>query len=242
MKKHKSLSQRWKEHYASFLPKEERTDIIEAEFEPEEIADIEIVATSNKKTSKSQLKKLLLAQELLRQQKLLEEQKKRALDIRNVDQSNYVVAPNSIESYLLRVLSPTDAPIHINNIIEQMEAIGWKTSSKYHKYSRVYSALKLNYALFTKVGKATFKLREGFRGRKPIKTTSATLKAEDNKLITIKDISYDLAKRYADSEGIYPSKLYHIMKHIGYNCNYSSVYRAMQSELFTRDGFWYKPV
>lgn len=245
----KTIAERWKEHFASLTAKqaELEAELIDEEAEPEvefeiEIEEEEESPKQSKTKNNKDLRRLIFARELLRRQAEIEEEKSRAQDLREVDQTNYVVNPTSIEAYLLRVLVPTEESLHINDIIERIEALGWVSTSKYHKYSRVHSALRKNYFMFMKVGKAEFKLREGFRGRKPEKIVRIVAQEnEPAKLITIKDIVYDVSKTYQDAEGTYPSRVHNIMKRIGYKCNYSSVYRAMQSDLFTRDGFWYKP-
>lgn len=238
----KTLSDRWKEHYASFVSKDEIDD---DDVEELEEFDVEIEEEPEEPQSKkNNVQDLITVRNLLRIGDALEEQHKRAIDIREVDQANYVVRSTSIESYLLRALYATEEGLHINDIIARIEVLGWASTSKYHKYAQVYSALNKNYFMFMRVSKGKFKLREGFRGRKPAKLQQPQPAQNQGqaKLITIKDIVYDISKLYQDDSGIYPSRAHDIMKHIGYSCHYSSVYRAMQTDLFTRDGFWYKPV
>lgn len=237
----KTLAQRWKEYYASMCKNGSYLEIEEEET-PEDTKE-DIVVKKPTRKEKREAKKLIAIQELLKALARQEELKQQALDISIVNQSKYIISTKSIEAYLLRVLYAANIPLHITSIIEHMEEIGWSSQSKYHKYDLVRKALSSNNYMFAKVGVATFVLRDGFRGDKLKEQSISIAETNDNtKLTTLKDVVYDVAKECQDNFGdIYPGKVYDKMRnHYGYRCAYSSVYRAMQSDKFIRNGFSYK--
>jgi hypothetical protein len=233
----KKTAQRWKEYYASMCKNGTLLEIEEEEMPEDTKEDIQTIKKPTRKE-----KKLLAIQEFLKALAKQEELKQQALDIRIVNQSKYIINTKSIEAYLLRVLYASDTPLHITSIIEHMGAIGWVSQSKYHKYNLVNKALSSNNYMFAKVGAATFTLRDGFRGIKQKKQINTTKINYNTKLTTLKDIVYDVAKECQGKFGdTYPGKVYDKMrKYYGYRCAYSSVYRAMQSNRFVRNGLSYK--
>lgn len=240
-------SQGWMEHYSSMerqSPKEKK----------ERVLGPCIIPLSKKESSKKEepkpvhismkrrdMKILLAVREHLRSRVREAEQKKRALDIKEVDQAAHVLNPSSIEARIVKALSATGEPTHINNIIDHMETHGWVSSSKYHKYAQVYRAIRDNYYMIMKVGKATFRLRNGFTGQKPDRPAPQIKEEKEQKLTTLLDVIIDVASTYRGDHGIYPARVHLIMNTIGYNCAYSTVHRAMQGDMFERNGFWYTP-
>jgi hypothetical protein len=239
------MSEEWKQHYFRMGEKAEQPAFNNNVFPDTFPMKTSATKTISKKTvksvfslKKSDIKALLYTRELLRRKAEKAEEKDRAHDIKSVNQSKYIVKIDSIEAYLIKVLSLTEEALHINKIITKIEELGWRTSSTYHKYSQVYNALHTNDYMFLRTARATFKLREGFRGRKPEKEERVVRERFDN-TITIKDIAASITKRYQSEKGIWPAKVHFIMEHMGFKCAYSSVYRAMQCDDFAKNGSWY---
>lgn len=184
---------------------------------------------------------LLYVRETLRRQIHAADEKRRAKHIKQVDKSIYLIQPCSIVSYIRQALLTSESPLHINHIIERIETLGWKSSSVYHKYSQVHKALRTNSYMFCRVGKASFKLCVAFSGHLPTtEARQAHRKSLGPKLTTFKDVVVNIAKEYQKTNnGSYPGQIHYVMMCMGFSCSYSTVYRAMQSEEFVRDGYWY---
>lgn len=193
--------------------------------------------------SKGEMKALLAVRNVIREHTRYAEEKARAQAISIIDRKAVGVDDNSTEGYIARVLATTDVSMHINDIITAIEAIGWKSESKYHKYSHVRKTLRDNYFMFERTEKATFKLREGFRGRAPIKIEKKpAIKYSETKLTTLEDIIADVMEKRKTKVkyGMYPAGVWYILRRMGYKrISYSSVYNAMQNKRFHRSGFWY---
>lgn len=226
----KTVSEKWKEHFASMekVKTKSKTEKVQRAFPSVKRQDMKI---------------LLYVRELLRRQKENAEARRRAHEITQVNKTEYALQPGSIEHYLFQVLSVTDDEVHVKWIIPHMEALGWHSTSEYHKYALVHKALARNEYMFLRVGPGLFKLREGFRNRKPEKpeVTPPVEEGERSHVIpTIRDIVKDITQRYSVEQGIYPARVHYIMRCMGYKCAYSTVYRSMQCDDFTREGNWYK--
>jgi hypothetical protein len=213
---------------------EEQPDEDEGDPEPEP----ELPPISN--IERRDVKVLLIVREILRRQAAQAERKRNAEDIRQLDKSLYEIKPGSVTAYIVQVLSWTNDPIHINQIIAQIEGAGWNTTSTYLKYDIVRKALRD--PMFEKVGRGMFRLRDGFRGIKPEKTEPPTRRDKIDTLTTLKDVAIRIAKTYQTERGIYPARLHFIMGRTGFSCAYSSVYRVMQCSPFVRDGMSYKVI
>jgi len=197
------------------------------------------VKAEKKELKKSDIRILLAVREMLRKQAHQAELHKQSHTITEVDQKEYILDVNSLESYIVRVLSSSKTPVHITDIISKCEQLGWETSTVHHKYATVYRALKDNYYMFSKVDKATFTMRAGFIGEKPEKNEHKEDQVYNPDVPTITDVVLSVAEKFQTESGIYPSRVHYIMKRMGYKCGYSSVYRAMQDERFSRNGYWY---
>lgn len=243
----KDMAKAWAEYYASFKPHSRLDEEIEQPEEDEEdsesLIEVEICTTPEprekkpRETKAQKVKRLM--EELLFRRAYEAEIKRRATTISKVDANQYTLQPNTIEHLLYQSLSAN--PKHITDIITDIEALGWKSNSKYHKYAQVHKALRSNIYMFVRVGSATFKLRNGFNGahiEKPAPKEQANKDSEN--IPTITDIAIDITKRYQETNGIYPGRVHQIMNEIGYRCSYSGVYRAMQSKPFVKEGFWYR--
>lgn len=230
-----SLFGKWKFHFSSMSKPEEQDEW------PTHVP-VPIKKTVSKVSSlkKTDLRTLLIVRELLKKEAFQAVEKRRAHDIKEIDQSEYSIKTNSIEAFIMRVLFASEEPIHINRIIEQIEALGWKSNSIYHKYKQVYDVLTDSSYMFQNTGGACFKLREGFRGRLPEKTERSPLHERTETIPTIKDIVINVSKTFATKNGVYPGQVHYIMGRCGIECSYGVVYRIMQTNAFVKNGFWYR--
>lgn len=184
---------------------------------------------------------LLMVRQLIDGYKNDQEELERSLEITIVDSTDVGINLNSIEYFIARVLKGNEQGMHVTNIIDALGGLGYTINSEHHKYSTVYRACSDNYYMFMRVGKATFKLREAFFNRKPARPVQI-VKPESlpsDKVTTFTDIIVSVVKDFQTEYGIYPGRVWNIMNHIGYKCSYSAVHRAMQGDLFIRDGFAY---
>lgn len=174
-------------------------------------------------------------QRYLEIQKIEEETFKRATDIRSVDQKKFAVKINSLESLLVKILFTANTPLHITSIIEKAEQLGWISNSIYHKYNTMRKAIARGSYMFMGHGKGFFSLRDGFRG-KTYNKEQRILRKRSDKIASAKDIVIDvaLACQTKTTNGIFPSKLFAIIRAMGYNCSYRQVYRALQDKSFVK--------
>lgn len=154
--------------------------------------------------------------------------KEKRLQTIEIDQSEFVLNPTTLETFIVKVLCNVDY-LHINDIIFKIEALGWKSKSAYHKYSVINKALNNN-VMFMRTGKGTYKLREGFKCNIPKKIARAK-KSYNTPIPTLKDIVSNVINQYKQSNkytDVSPTIIHNLMRKMGYNCSYSSVRRAMQ--------------
>lgn len=194
----------------------------------------------SKKLLAKEIRLVLYARELVKKKAVQKENERRAKQISIVDQSKYVVKIDSIECYILKFLSAIDEPAHIIRIINEIEKLGWKTTSKYHKYKQVLNALCKNDYMFFRCGDGMFKLCEGFKGHKPIDIAPLAKRERPAKLTRIKDVVAGVVKNYQSDKGISAAHVYYIMTQMGFKCSATSIYRAMQSNEFIKENSWYK--
>jgi hypothetical protein len=173
-----------------------------------------------------------------------EASEKQAADIKVVDQTEFIVQPGSTEHFIQQVLLASPHGLHTNQIIEQIEAAGWVSESKYHRYSAVNKALRQHYYMFASVkdgDKRKYKLRLAFRPDYHPKKIGVVKRQrrQDDKIPTLKDIIADTI-RHCKKQTMYPSKVVSILQRMGYDVTYNAVHIAMQDEtVFRRDGFQY---
>jgi hypothetical protein len=174
-----------------------------------------------------------------------EANERQAADIKVVDQAEFVVIPGSTEHFIQQALLANSHGLHINEIIEAIEAAGWVSESKYHRYSAVNKALRQHYYMFASIrdGKTRrYKLRLAFRSDYKPKKIGVSLreKRQGANIPTLKDIVADII-RQCKKQLIYPSKIVSILQGMGYrDVSYKSVHAAMQDEtIFRREGFAY---
>lgn len=189
--------------------------------------------------SKKDARILLSVREMIVSHMQREEQARRSSVITVINPDQFRIAPNSIESLIAQALRGNDAGLHINDIIPRLEALGWRTTSVHHKYTEVYRAIRRHYYMFEKLGRAKFRLREAFAQRPAEPRSPRQSNPTSKKLTTIKDIAIGVVQKFGDAASS-PSIVWAIMLRMGYDCSYSSVYKAMQDEkVFKRDGFFY---
>lgn len=238
----KSLAERWKEHYSSMEAGYYSSTQDDEEPEEQELIEVQIEKPVKSRENKdAKIKRLL--HDFIQHCRDGAETKRRAKAITKIDSAPYLIKQNSLEHYIRQTLLPTNTAKHITEIIDQIETLGWKTTSKYHKYAAVNKALRQNSYMFLNVGSGMFKLRNSFSGIKiapPEQQLRQQKPQEQSKITTIEDVVVSMAGKYQDENGIYPSRVHYVMKRMGYRCAYSSVYRAMQSEKFVRNGYWYR--
>ena len=196
---------------------------------------------------KRRLKVLFLVRGWLEDFNKQEEDKERAKTITVLNQSNYAINLNTVEAFLVRVLS-ANGPTHINDIIAEIEKLGWRSTSIYHKYD--YISHKLNKAsyMFENLGKGIYQLRDGFKGSATKNEQPVRKKRDDSliqygtTLITLDNIVEDLVKALSRGKAkkTYPGEVWDYMRKMGFKCSYSSVYRAMQKPKYKREGAFYK--
>jgi hypothetical protein len=242
----KSLAQQWKDYFASFGKYSPTDEVLEnpdgEEPEEENLIEVEIETTKSRKPRESKAARTQrLMCELLVRRAEEAETTRRAQNIQQLDRTKYIIKKGSIEDYIHTTLSKLNAAKHISTIINEIEVLGWKSESKYHKYAAVSKALHNSSYMFRSVGNGSFKLRDAFRGLIIPKGQQITKTLpKDNTIPTLKDIIIDIAKEHQDKGGMYPGRVYDLMRKTGYRCAYSSVYRAMQTAPFIRNGFFYR--
>src|SRR5260221_3156910 len=164
--------------------------------EMEDILPFPIVSfASNKKkvspsvsaSAKRRLEALaaLYAKRRLEEEK--EEEEERRTKIITKFDASIVLKKNCLDTYLDQLLRNSDG-LHMADIIDGLINLGWVSKSKYHTYSSIYSFINKNSSMYEKVGKATFKLRQGIE-RKPIdKLIVERIEEEVKAIPTTKDI------------------------------------------------------
>ena len=178
-----------------------------------------------------------------------EKNKQQAIEQVRVDQTAFAIQPGSTEHYIQQALLATPSGLKIGELIEQIEAAGWVSESKYHRYSAVNKALRMHYYMFATVKSkkdavSKYKLRPAFKPtnrterRIPVAPTHST--EHLTSIPTLKDVIVDIVKE--NRSGSYPSKVWNILQRMGYaNVSYKSVYAAMQDpKRFVRNGFEYE--
>ena len=215
----------WKQNYATFLQSssEEMEDFV--------IQAFPLKPKKSKKPKEIDWIAVMKQMAILRQQRAEEE--KRAKDIRQVPPVKF--DETSLSSRIFQVLSNAKSPLHINDIIIQVEALGWKSTSQYHKYRQFQHVLSECYYLFEKVGVATYTLRMAFTDKKPDKPIEIKSKVShaDTKITTLKDLIGDIVKEYTAITPIQAH--YSLFDLFGLWLSYSTVWRALQDERFVKD-------
>ena len=210
--------------------------IARSSFKPKKEKDVARIV------SKRDTRTLLLVRDMLFAHKEREELRKRCRTITTIEPSKFDVEQTSTVAFIFRALQNDNDGKHINTIITNIEQLGWTTTSIYHKYSDVYSAIRKNYYMFERVAKATFRLREAFANRTPAVRSANIVKlpAPTQNLVRLKDVAVCVVEKFHRKPGLSTHLVWSIMHHIGYRCYYRSVQRVMQDKkLFSRRGNYY---
>jgi hypothetical protein len=159
-------------------------------------------------------------------------EEKRALKIKQIKPTT--INASSLSFLIFQVLSTAIKPQHINDIITNVETLGWKSTSQYHKYNQFQHTLSDHYYMFEKVGVATFRIREAFSGKKSIIQSKPRIAiATNTKIASMKDVVEDIVKKY---ESITPAQVHYVLwTMLGIWCSYSTVRRALQDDRFVKN-------
>jgi uncharacterized protein YdcH (DUF465 family) len=217
----------WKNHYISMLPVEED----DQSFDEQDFSKIKKTKINSKQKLASSIRNL--AVRYVRAQKKLN----RAQNIREV--SSPKNNPKSLSSLIFQILSASETPLHIVDIIAKLQALGWKSDSQYHIYNNVHQAISNNYHMFEKVDTATYQIRFAYKNIKEPKTSSKKFDMPKSNKVSLKDIVQEAVKDYAPHNDLSARDIHYIVYTMGVNCSYSAICRALQDKRFKKDGKWY---
>jgi hypothetical protein len=178
--------------------------------------------------SKKDINTLFVVREVIKDYNHRLEKKRQALDIRTVDQRPYVINSTSAEAFIIRALHLADRPLHFNEIVDKIEALGWKSYSKYHKFSYLEKVLRNSYYIFDRVGPATFALRGAFSTK-----STAIVEVPKEKLDLTSPIPTlsDIVRSIIETETVNKvADVHQIMTEIGYDVSYSSIRKIVVSK------------
>lgn len=113
--------------------------------------------------SQNDIKAILYSQNVFNEYAKSEESKRQAKAIKRVNQSRYMIAPHSAQSYIIRALYKSNAPLHRDQLVFEMERLGWHPKSVLYNRTRYVERLcQKNEYMFRRVKPATWELRAGF--------------------------------------------------------------------------------
>jgi hypothetical protein len=173
--------------------------------------------------SKRDMRVLLYLRQVLQAHNEDEEAQKRSKLITKVEAVKFTQKPNSLSQHLHDLLLPAGKTgLHINDIIEGIEKAGYNLQSKYHKYSQVNSALRRHGYMVLRIGRGTFRLRDGFLNKKQVKQPVKQVITSSNLLVNKVPKLIDIAKYViveCQDHDLTPQKVWYIMSQMGYNCS-----------------------
>jgi hypothetical protein len=146
-------------------------------------------------------------------------------------------------SSIFKILSKAKEPLHVSAIIETLKKTDSINSGSHHSYAIVYRTLTRNHAIFTRVSRATFKLRKGFIPHNkpaPIARDEGENEAEDS--ASLQSLVIDAFKNLPPDNQSSPADVFQLLKDMGFNRPYKSIYEAMQSAAFSRENAVYSLV
>jgi hypothetical protein len=146
-------------------------------------------------------------------------------------------------SSIFKILSKVKDPLHVSAIIEALQKADSINSETHHSYAIVYRTLTRNHAIFTRVSRATFKLRKGFIPHNkpaPIARQEDENDAEDS--ASLQSLVIDAFRNLPPDNQSSPADVFQLLKDMGFNRPYKSIYEAMQSASFSRDNAVYSLV
>lgn len=221
-------------HPGRFAPSSSKTKVIKTITPPRKLI-----------ISRQHAKFLTNVARVLHQHKKQEQNAEQALSIRLVSQKQFAIKQDSTEAYIKRVLLDQQDGLTIVQIIDHIEALGWISESKYHRYNLVAKTLRQCYYMFDRFeadGKMSkYKLRTAFLPQHPIERTVSAAIVADATIPTTKDLVVGVIQyKGLNKHGTYPSQVWTLLQHMGYDLTYKAVRLAMQDEkVFKRNGFWY---
>ena len=231
---------RWKSHFASIG-------------EPEELQEWQLIRAklskllAVQKLPKRPVVRLTKAQREAREDAYIKALEKKEMEVRRRALDIKVVQPKTesqtgLYAKIYQTLSEAKKPLHITSIIDRVLQLGWTSKSKYHLYAQFQQMLNRHYTMFMRVGRGTYCLRSGFAD-KPTKQVAAVRKRPcSSSVSSIRDITLTIVKTYAPEQGATPAEVHIMLNNVfGIRCAYSTVYRAMQSDKFKRNGQFYQP-
>ena len=141
-------------------------------------------------------------------------------------------------SQIFQIIKKNNEPMHIDRIIIALQRSG-HLKSGLHIYATVYRTLTRNLIFFRKIGKATFSLRKGFiKWAKQPKSEKIAEETED--FTTLQKLVINAVKQISPEQLVScPSSVFQLLRSVGYNGQYKSIYNVMQSPSFRKDGFSY---
>lgn len=116
--------------------------------------------------SRKQANLLLYAQNAFSDFAKHEETKRQAKAIKRVNPSPYLIDRRSAQAYLIRALHASDVPLHRDQLIAEMERLGWHSrSNAFNKTKYVERLCHNSEYMLRRTAPATWALRQGFVGR-----------------------------------------------------------------------------
>lgn len=128
--------------------------------------------------------------------------------------------------------------MHVNDIIVALQKSNIITAVTLHTYSVVYRTITRNLALFERTDRATFSLRPGFVPLLRVAKMDRPA-AYDDEFSSLQDLVIEAYRQLTTDDGACPSDVYQLLKTLGFNGPYKTIYEAMQSSNFTRINFSY---
>jgi hypothetical protein len=129
--------------------------------------------------SKKDIQLILYSQNIFDEYAEQEEGKRQAKAIKRVNPSRYMLEKQSASAYIVRALYKSNAPLHRDALLVEMERLGWKSkASLFNKTKYVERLCSKNEFMLLRVKPATYTLRQGFIGApltKPMPTEHAIL-------------------------------------------------------------------
>lgn len=188
--------------------------------------------------SRSHAKFIVNVARVLYQHTKQEEAVVQASSISVVDQRPFVIKRRSLEDYIKQALIANQDGVDIYQLIAIIEAAGWASGSKYHRYNLVAKVLRRDYYMFARFQDGDtikYKLRPAFNPNNTPDDITAPIELHKSETIpSLKDIIVDVMNGHSS----YPGQVYGVLQHMNYRTvSYKSVYRAMQdTSRFKRDG------
>jgi hypothetical protein len=129
--------------------------------------------------SKKDIQVLLWSQNVFNDFADNEEAKRQAKAIRRVNPSPYMIERHTAQAYIVRALYKSDAPLHRDQLLVEMERLGWRSrASLFNKTKYIERLCSKNDYMLRRVRPAVWALRQGFLGHpltRPIPQANAVL-------------------------------------------------------------------